>query len=308
MGARAAAIRILAGLLRTGYTSREALLRWSEEAPADLRPALDTVRRRLLLGGEVEHALRALGEHLGDDAASIATVLRVHARLGGDAARMLDRIATGIESRRLELEGARAAGAGATLSARLVAGLPFAFVPLVPLARTPLFDVAGLALLGLGASLGVMGMVWMNRLIPRPVVSKDAEVMVAELAATVLREGASVMQAFDVISRQGPGDLAAPLARARRMVSLGATWPEALERTAEPGLTALGATLRRVQRGGLPVADALEQLSTRRRAELAVAFERRMKRAPVLMLVPLVTCVLPSFLLLVLAPFLRTLS
>jgi Flp pilus assembly protein TadB len=308
LGARAAAVRTLAALLRTGLTIREALLRWSQQAPNELRPPLETLRRRVILGQELAGAVTELEEALGPDAASVATVLAVHARLGGNAAGMLDRLARGMQQRRVGLEGARAAGAGAALSARLVAGLPLAFAPLAPLAKAPLLDVVGLALMGVGVGLGVLGLLWMARLVPRPPDSDDAAALVAELAAAALDEGASVPQAFDLIGRHAPTALATHLGRARRLCSLGATWTEALGRSGEPGLEDIAETLSWSQRSGLPVARALEHLAAQRRAELLIAFDRRVKRGPVLMILPLVTCVLPSFLFLGLAPFLRALS
>jgi tight adherence protein B len=308
LAVRAAAIRALSALLRTGLTTREALARWSHDAPDELRPALEMLRRHVLLGRELEGAVSELEGPLGPDAASVATVLAVHARLGGNAARMLDRLARGMQERRVALEGARAAGAGATLSARLVAGLPLAFMPLAPVAKAPFFDAIGLALMGAGASLAVLGLLWMARLVPRLPDSDDVVALVAALAAAVLDEGASVPQAFDLIGRNAPAALAPHLTRARRLCSLGATWSEALARTGEPGLADIGATLMWSQRSGLPAARALEHLATQRRAELSIGFERRVKRGPVLMILPLVTCVLPSFLLLGLAPFLRGLS
>jgi hypothetical protein len=48
--------------------------------------------------------------------------------------------------------------------------------------------------------------------------------------------------------------------------------------------------------------------AARRRAARSRDFDAAMRRAPVLMVVPLVICVLPSFLLLGVAPFLRGLS
>jgi pilus assembly protein TadC len=59
---------------------------------------------------------------------------------------------------------------------------------------------------------------------------------------------------------------------------------------------------------GLPVEDALLSLAFRRRERIRHEFDAATKKAPVAMVVPLVLCVLPSFGLLALAPFLRGLA
>jgi pilus assembly protein TadC len=52
----------------------------------------------------------------------------------------------------------------------------------------------------------------------------------------------------------------------------------------------------------------LVEFARRRRRRLQLEFDAATKKAPVMMVVPLVLCVLPSFCLLALAPFLRGLS
>ncbi|MBA3350316.1 MAG: type II secretion system F family protein, partial [Actinobacteria bacterium] len=99
-----------------------------------------------------------------------------------------------------------------------------------------------------------------------------------------------------------------PMQRAARLVVLGLTWPDALARLDDPGLLELAVTFSTSHRYGLSASGALEAFSARRREEEARSFEAKTRRAPVLMVIPLVTCVLPSYLLLGLGPFLRTIT
>jgi hypothetical protein len=67
----------------------------------------------------------------------------------------------------------------------------------------------------------------------------------------------------------------------------------------------MSVTLDRAARKGLPTADGLEAFAAQRDAAIARQLDRMIRRAPVLMAIPLVACVLPSFLLLGVVPFLR---
>jgi tight adherence protein C len=98
------------------------------------------------------------------------------------------------------------------------------------------------------------------------------------------------------------------MSAAARRVRLGAGWVDALARAEEPSLRGLGASLGHAEELGLPVADALERFAHRGRAEAARRFEESIRKAPVKMMMPLTLCVLPSFILLGVAPFLRSLS
>jgi pilus assembly protein TadC len=94
------------------------------------------------------------------------------------------------------------------------------------------------------------------------------------------------------------------LARARRLAALGASWPEALRR-ADDGFGDLAAVIERATSSGSPVAAPLRSLAASRRLQAERSFEARLRRAPVVMVMPLTLCVLPSFAVLGLAPFLR---
>lgn len=304
---RAEGLRALAASVRAGSSVREALLAWPEECPAALREAVERLGRRLRLGDPVPAAIAAMDGAFGGDADVVAGVLAIHGELGGDVAAMLDTIAGGIAERGEAGAAAAAAGAGAKLSGRLVAGLPLAFIPLMPAARAPLFDGTGLALLVAGVALALAGMRWIGRLVPRP-PGEDGAALIALVAAGVVRGGTGLHAALDCLARQAPVDVRAALLRARRRVQLGTSWSRALEQAESESLRMLGATLQRADRRGVPVADSLLSFVERRRAEAAREFDRATRRAPILMVVPLVVCVLPAYALLGLAPFLRGLA
>ncbi|MCA1672228.1 MAG: type II secretion system F family protein [Actinobacteria bacterium] len=301
---RAAALRELAALLRAGLTLGESLDGWADHAPESLRTPLEHMRRRLRLGAPAEAALETVIPELGEEGPAVAALVTIHVRLGGDAARLLEDAATAADDRRAATESATAAASGARLSGRMVASVPFALLLLSPASRAPLFDAPGLALLAVGLGLGGVGLWWMGRVVPRPETFDDPCVALATLVAGVCEAGTSPGAALEVMAGCDGAPLGEELERARRLVSLGATWPEALRRI-DAGLGDLAAVIQRATNSGSPVAAPLRSLATSRRLQAARHFEARLRRAPVVMVVPLTLCVLPSFAVLGLAPFLR---
>jgi tight adherence protein B len=189
-----------------------------------------------------------------------------------------------------------------------VAALPFLRLLLPPSSNAPLFDRTAILLMGAGASLCGGGIAWMRRLVPRPPDSDDRAALLADLAAGAIGGGASVHAALETLCRLAPGEPAAPVLRARRLVALGAPWSDALARCGDEGLRSLGTELRRAETLGVPVAGALSGLAARRRARGRSEYRAAMRRAPVLMAIPLSFCVLPAYVLLGLAPFVRGFS
>jgi Flp pilus assembly protein TadB len=304
---RAEAVRSLAALLRSGLTLRAALVIWPDESPCGLRPSLERAARRIRLGDGAARALSVI-EGWDQDGSALAAIAGVHSRLGGDAAAMLDELAAAIDRRRGSLGEARAAGAGARLSGRLVAALPLLFVPTLPASRAPLLDPMGLVMVSMGGALAVGGMLWIERLFPKPPQRDDPVASLCDLLAGVMSGGAPFHLALSVIAEHSSGALADPLGRALRRVRLGASWSDALRRSGVEGLVRVGTTLERADSLGLPVALALGSLAGERRAEASRRFNEQMRKAPVLMMLPLTLCVLPAFMLLALGPFLRGLA
>lgn len=304
---RAQALRALAALLRSGLSARLAITKWPDRCPAPVRACIYRAARRARMGDSLDRAVKAVVE-LGPDARALSGVLAVHVALGGDVAGMIDALADSVDRRRRQLLEARVAGAGAKLSGRLVAALPLLFLPMVSVARAPLLDPPGLLLLSTGAAFGIGGMLWMERLFPRPPTLDDGAAVLADAVAATVRAGASLPGALAAMSIHAPGDVAAGMHHAARLVRLGAGWVEGLSRAEEASLRSLGASLRHAHALGLPVADGLESFASTRRSEKAREFDEAVRKAPVKMMMPLTLCVLPSFVLLGLGPFLRTLS
>jgi tight adherence protein B len=260
------------------------------------------------LGDDTAGAVASLRPEFAADADSLALLFTIHTECGGDLAALVESGAASIDHRATERALARTAGAGAILSARMVAALPLLCLPLLPIARAPLFDVPGVAMLVSGVALAVAGLRWIDRLVPVPPDCDDPVAAVAELVANVVAAGVELRRALDRISIGASGEASQPLTRAARRVALGSTWPEALSSSPHRDVRTLGLRLGSAQRLGVPVAGALRLFASDLRAHRRLAFEARTRQAPVLMVLPLVLCVLPSFLLLAFGPFIRGLS
>lgn len=244
-------------------------------------------------------------EAFGDDLDAVRAAVDLHADSGADPVPMLERAARMLERRGDAHAAGRAASAGAKLSGWLVGGLPLISLPLLPMARAPLLDEIGRAVLFLGLALTTTGMFWLARLVPAARPSDDPVALFADHVAAALSAGASLSQALEIASRHAPGPLRPLLNEARARVRLGQEWAAALE-AVEPGsFGGLVAALRRAERLGSPPIASLGAFAEARRAAADRAFEREVRRAPVLMVLPLVLCVLPAFGLLAIVPFLR---
>ena len=305
---RAAALHSLAALLRAGSTPRNALFLWHEDAPEAMRPLLEKMSRRLILAESTSEAMETLSGAFGPDGRSLQVLFGISGLLGGDLARVLDGLAHTIEDRRAAWQTTLAAVAGMSLSARIIAGLPLLCIPLIPATGVSLVDPAGLGMVTLGVVLALGGMRWMKYLTPEPPRTEDGACAVARAAAAALSGGASLPATLEAIARHAPDDVRSDLARAHKLTLLGLSWSDALRRTGDPGLAGMSVTLARAARKGLPAADGLEAFAAHRDAQAARDLDRAVRRAPVLMTVPLVACVLPSFLLLGVVPFVRGLA
>jgi Flp pilus assembly protein TadB len=285
-----------------------ALLDWHLYVQSDERGELRALRNRLILGQSAHWAVAKLNGELEGDARALAAVVAVQKRCGGEAARMVESLAGAAERRVESYAKAAAYGSGAKLSARLIAALPLAFVPVTPLTRAPLTDRPGLFLLALGLGLALAGLAWISALFPEPSRHDDPAAALSEILACGVEGGADVRPTLlDVCTHPPPG-LETSAGRVQRLLRLGAGWNEALAQSGDDALAELGRSLSTAVAMGLPLGPALRSFAGLRRTDDERAFETAVRRAPVRMAVPLAVCVLPAFVVLGIGPFLRGLS
>ncbi|HEX2294035.1 MAG TPA: type II secretion system F family protein [Actinomycetota bacterium] len=295
----AAAVRALAVSIRAGLPPAAAVARWPALSPAPVASAVATVAARVALGQSPADALRCARDVPA--APALARCFALHAAAGGSLPRLLERVADAIERDAAAAGTSRAATSGARLSARLVAGLPLAFVPLTSGGNPFRGGVAGALLFAAGASLAAVGLWWIGRLVPRPAPGDDGAAALADDVAVALDGGIGLVPALEAAASHPPPPLAGEVARARAKASLGASWVDALRAEGEP-LRSLAEVIARSREWGVPAGDPLREWAASRREQVRIELQHAVRRAPVLMVVPLTVCVLPAFALLAFGP------
>ncbi len=285
-------LRALASLIRSGLPARGAL-----EELGTRRPLLSAMSHHVRMGASPRAALQGTGA-----TTETAGLIDLHERTGGDLAAMLDGAATRFELRRAAHASATSASSGALLSMKLIAALPFLWLPVS--AKGGLDVVDGL-LISVGLLLGGTGWLWMTRLVPRAPGPDLAEEVMSS-TAHLLTGGAGLNDAIDLALSVEDAHAWAGSVRARYI--LGAPWSVAMGEPAPDGLAGFIELVARCERSGEASAQAIVELARARRGEIERRFDRRLKRAPVLMVLPLGLCVLPSFLLVAVGPALRGFS
>lgn len=288
-----ACLRTLAALLRAGAPLRRALLDWPNDLSA---PSADVslISTRVSLGIPATAALH------GTAFESSAEAVALHLSHGIDLAGWLDATADLLEQDLASAASAKAAAAGAVLSGRMVAGLPLLFVPFAPMSRAML-DGPGVVFLLAGALLAVAGLRWIGTLVPAaPPPDRASRVCLS--AAASLEAGLGIDAAL-VAALGDPAEKGA----VTRMRRLGWSAADALAHI-DPVYEPMCLALDRARILGLPAASTLRSVAESQRAAALRDFERRIRRAPVLMVVPLTCCVLPAYGLLGVVPFLRNIG
>ena len=191
------------------------------------------------------------------------------------------------------------------LSARLLSTLPFVLLLGAMLInsqfRSSLLSPIVLCPLFLGLILNRIGWRWISSLISRAVrYEPDIIGQLTEHLCVSLRTGLSMTQSCERWRTLSPtGKSVADL------ISAGAPLEEALLplATADPiSGKHLGHTIVEAELDGLPVLDTVMRLATDHRAQLRRQTDTRIQQLPTRLTIPLVLCVLPSFLLLSVAP------
>ena len=128
-----------------------------------------------------------------------------------------------------------------------------------------------------------------------------------DLLALAVGAGLTVPLALDAVARRSSGPVGAGLASAlaavaagRRLADVLTDLPDDLGEQVRPLVAALVGSLR----DGSPLADGLDRIAAELRTDRRRRAEELARRVPVKLLFPLVTCILPAFALLTVAPLL----
>lgn len=174
-----------------------------------------------------------------------------------------------------------------------------------------------LVVAGLGSAIGVpvpavvLALAWWSRpvLVARRVRRREeAEVVDAlpdaiDLLRLAVHAGANTRLAVEAVAVRVSGPVGHHLDEVCRSVRTGARLADALEQLrAVEALRPLAEALLDAERYGVPLAPALDRLGADARSIRRRRSEEQARRLPVLMLLPLVGCVLPSFALLTVVP------
>ena len=197
------------------------------------------------------------------------------------------------------------AASQAQLSARLLSALPFLLLGGAILVssqfRSSLWSPIVLCPLLVGVVLNRIGWRWITSLITRAVHDQPDDIgQLTEHLCVSLRTGLSMTLACERWRSVSPlGSSVADL------ISAGAPLEEALLPLANVHpITGknLGHTIVEAERDGLPILDTVTRLATDHRNERRRQIDTRIRQLPTRLSIPLVLCVLPSFLLLSVAP------
>ena len=197
------------------------------------------------------------------------------------------------------------AASQAQLSARLLSALPFLLLGGAILVssqfRSSLWSPIVLCPLLIGVALNRIGWRWITTLIARAVHDGPDDIgQLTEHLCVSLRTGLSMTLACERWRSVSPvGSSVADL------ISAGAPLEEALLPLANlHPITGknLGHTIVEAERDGLPILDTVTRLATDHRNERRRQIDTRIRQLPTRLSIPLVLCVLPSFLLLSVAP------
>ena len=197
------------------------------------------------------------------------------------------------------------AASQAQLSARLLSMLPFVLLGGAILVssqfRSSLWSLIVLCPLFLGFILNRVGWRWISSLISQAVHDEPDDIgQLTEHLCVSLRTGLSMTHACERWRTVSPtGNAVADL------ISAGAPLEEALLPLATTHPISgknLGHTIVEAERDGLPILDTVMRLATDHRIERRRQIDTRIRQLPTRLSIPLVLCVLPSFLLLSVAP------
>jgi len=225
--------------------------------------------------------------------------------LGNFVPNALDHAATVLRDRASCQAELAVAASQAQLSARLLSALPFILlsgaVLLIPQFRSGITSPIVLVFLCIGVMLNRIGWRWISSLIARAIRGEPDDIgELTEHLCVSLRAGLPMIHACE--RWRGVSATGNSIAD---FIETGTPLEEALLPLAVAHQITgknLGRTIVEAERDGLPIMETVTRLAADHRAEQRRQIDTRIRQLPTRLSLPLVFCVLPSFLLLSVAP------
>lgn len=197
----------------------------------------------------------------------------------------------------------RAALAGARASTRMLTFLPFGFLAVAllfsPDVREGAASPGGIVVLTVGVLLNRAGARWMERSADLALRAGDAHTALTSTATFVahhVHAGGDVSSAFALLARRQPD-----LAEAAALMDRGAPLRAALQPVAR-SMPGLAHAILTAQHDGLPLEPQLMEVAREALHRRVQEVRAALSRLPARTTLPLVACVLPSFVLVALVP------
>jgi Flp pilus assembly protein TadB len=289
----------LARAIRSHSHSRDALV--DMLVALSPTPAVLDLREWLLQGNDIAMGLERCTEKYAE--ARLFSLLHQSLAHGVFVPQALEQAATILREEVQLRSDVFTAAAQARSSARILTLLPFAVLLLLflvsPATRDSLANLPVLAVLCLGAFFNRLGWFWVQQLVRRstPKFSSAASQLSEEVVIS-LRVGISLRQAIENWSKRNDAGLSHGLSTSRPLSDVLMEFAQRHDEDAQ----VLTQILIDAERDGLPVVDTVHRLSTEMRSRHRHALEVRIRQLPTKLALPIVLCVLPSFVFLTVVP------
>lgn len=295
----AQALDALARSTRSHMPARDALLNAITSLAAT--HGSTELGERLQRGDEIAMALSECSFHNQEQ--RFVQLLQRSLIHGSFIPQALEQSATILREEIQHQQNMRTAAAQARSTVRLLSLLPFIVLVILliasPTTRRELTTTPTLVLITFGVILNRVGWSWVQSMVARASrTSPSVSSQLSDAVSISLRAGIPLRQAIESWASEHDSKLAAQL-------SAGSPFADALNEFAQRHLGDTHLIARvfiDADRDGLPVADTVHRLSTEMRMQRRHASEIRIRQLPTQLALPVVFCVLPSFILLTVLP------
>jgi len=303
-------LELLARISRHNTSAADALLQLPKHCPTVIQHLIDALQKL----HTVQQALQMASEHVdSSESEAFLTIIQSALVHGYFVPHALDRGVVVLQEIAAAQDELQVAIAQSRLSARILTWIPICLTTLIIIfsssARNSMFGTtSGVTGLLFGLVLSWSGWRWIHRLISR--VHNDpldhaALISTIEIFSISIRAGLTLSQTFERLATLAPSSIAAQSAATAQALQHGVPLHEAVV----PLRSALGSRgavfidmVLSADRDGLPLVALVDRLSDEARRHRQRDIDVRIRQIPTRLTLPLVFCILPSFIVLTMFP------